>query len=311
MRERGHPVIRGHSMRERGHPVIRGHSMRGHPVIRGHSMRERTPCDQGTLGTFRSLHITVGWPLKSCTHTGIFPSVSGHPTVQRRLQKVPNFSARWPILPMLRNLCWRDTPRERGHPVIRGHSTRERTPCDQGTLHEREDTLWSGDTLLRGHPVIRGHSVERTPCDQGNSVERTPCDQGTLCWEDTLWSGDVFSARCPIFPMLRNLCWRDTPRERGHPVIRGRFLSTVSYLPHVKEPVMKGHLSCRDILSGILRGGGGTSRGSVGSKTGFTVLKCPWRQVLLYMSWWNYVLFSWYGNIMIDIAVATWCQDHK
>ena len=40
---------------------------------------------------------------------------------------------------------------------------------------------------------------------------------------------------------------------RGHPVIRGHFLRTVSYLPHVKEPVMKGHLSCRDTFSGILR----------------------------------------------------------
>ena len=29
-------------------------------------------------------------------------------------------------------------------------------------------------------------------------------------------------------------------------MIRGHFLKTVSYLPHVKEPVMKGHLSCRD-----------------------------------------------------------------
>ena len=35
---------------------------------------------------------TVGWPLKSCTHTGIFPSVSGHPTVKRRLRKVPIIS---------------------------------------------------------------------------------------------------------------------------------------------------------------------------------------------------------------------------
>ena len=29
---------------------------------------------------------------------------------------------------------------------------------------------------------------------------------------------------------------------RGGPVIRGHFLRTVSYLPHVKEPVTKGHL---------------------------------------------------------------------
>ena len=30
-----------------------------------------------------------GWPLKSCTHTGIFPSVSGHPAVKRKPRKVP------------------------------------------------------------------------------------------------------------------------------------------------------------------------------------------------------------------------------
>ena len=28
---------------------------------------------------------------------------------------------------------------------------------------------------------------------------------------------------------------------RGHPVIRESFLGTVSYLPHVKESVIKGH----------------------------------------------------------------------
>ena len=28
---------------------------------------------------------------------------------------------------------------------------------------------------------------------------------------------------------------------RGHPVIRDHFLRTVSYLPRVKESVMKGH----------------------------------------------------------------------
>ena len=38
-----------------------------------------------------------------------------------------------------------------------------------------------------------------------------------------------------------------------NPVIRGHFLKTVSYLPHVKEPVTKGHRSCRDTFSRILR----------------------------------------------------------
>ena len=49
---------------------------------------------------------------------------------------------------------------------------------------------------------------------------------------------------------------------RGHPVIRGHFLRTMSYLFHVKEPVTKGHLSYRDTFSGILR---------CPLKTGFTV----------------------------------------
>ena len=34
-----------------------------------------------------------GWPLKSCTHTGIFPSVSGHPAVKCRLRKLPNIQS--------------------------------------------------------------------------------------------------------------------------------------------------------------------------------------------------------------------------
>ena len=46
-------------------------------------------------------------------------------------------------------------------------------------------------------------------------------------------------------------------------MIRGHFLRTVSYLLHVKEPVTKGHLSCRDTFSQILR---------CPLNTGFTVL---------------------------------------
>ena len=35
-------------------------------------------------------------------------------------------------------------------------------------------------------------------------------------------------------------------------MIRGRSLRTVSYIPHVKDPVMEGHLSCRNtILTGV------------------------------------------------------------
>ena len=39
---------------------------------------------------------------------------------------------------------------------------------------------------------------------------------------------------------------------RGQPGIRGCFLRTVSYLNHVKEPVTRGHLSCRDTFSWIV-----------------------------------------------------------
>ena len=49
-------------------------------------------------------------------------------------------------------------------------------------------------------------------------------------------------------------------------MIRKHLLRTVSNLPHVKEPVMKGHPSCRDTFSGILR---------CPLKTGFTVLTAP------------------------------------
>ena len=40
---------------------------------------------------------------------------------------------------------------------------------------------------------------------------------------------------------------------RGHPLIRGCFLRIIFYHPHVKEPVMKGYLSCRDNFHEILR----------------------------------------------------------
>ena len=45
-----------------------------------------------SIGSFRSLRFTVGWPLKSCAHTVIFPSVSGPSAVRRKPRKVPIFS---------------------------------------------------------------------------------------------------------------------------------------------------------------------------------------------------------------------------
>ena len=51
------------------------------------------------LGTFRSLCFVVGWPLKSCSHSGIFPSVIGSSTVKRKSRKVPIIDrlGRWTV----------------------------------------------------------------------------------------------------------------------------------------------------------------------------------------------------------------------
>ena len=38
-----------------------------------------------------------------------------------------------------------------------------------------------------------------------------------------------------VNPVFKGHC------DEGHPVIRGHFLRTMSYIPHVKEPVTKGH----------------------------------------------------------------------
>ena len=65
-------------------------------------------------------------------------------------------------------------------------------------------------------------------------------------------------------------------------MIRGHFLRTVSYLPHVKEPVMKGHLSCRDTFSWILR---------CPLKTGCTV---PWYQVTYFL--WSLIFSDVVGD---------------
>ena len=50
------------------------------------------------------------------------------------------------------------------------------------------------------------------------------------------------------------------------PINLGAFFqkSVLQYLSHIKEPVMKGHLSCTDHFSGVLE---------CSLKTGFTVLR--------------------------------------
>ena len=45
-----------------------------------------------------------GWPIKSCTHTGIFPSVSGPSAVKRKLRKVPIYASD-AATENMRNVC--------------------------------------------------------------------------------------------------------------------------------------------------------------------------------------------------------------
>ena len=52
----------------------------------------------------------------------------------------------------------------------------------------------------------------------------------------------IIQISCTVKPVFKG----HYDERTGQPVIRGHFLRTVSSLPHVKEPVMKGHLSCRD-----------------------------------------------------------------
>ena len=96
-------------------------------------------------------------------------------------------------------------------------------------------------------------------------------------------------------------CLQGTLATRGHPVVKGHFLKTVSYLPHVKEPVKKGHLSCRDTFSWILR---------CPLKTGFTVLIISTKinisiSYFTALSLFSYLprhaKYSFYGNIWIFV----------
>ena len=87
--------------------------------------------------------------------------------------------------------------------------------------------------------------------------------------------------------------------SRGYDEGTTSDLRTVSYLPHVKEPVTKGHLSCRDTFSWILR---------CPLKTGFTVslfteylylaiLRVIWS--ILYMRWITLDTY-WHGIVLAD-----------
>ena len=49
---------------------------------------------------------------------------------------------------------------------------------------------------------------------------------------------------CAVKPVFKGHCDEGTPCDLG-------TLSQNGFLPHVKEPVTKGHLSCRDTFSRI------------------------------------------------------------
>ena len=95
----------------------------------------------------------------------------------------------------------------------------------------------------------------------------------------------------------------------GHPVIRGHFLKTVSYLPHVKEPVTKGLLSCRDTFSWILR---------CPLKTGYIYNMCVHiMYVLVYMKIYYIIIYiymyiyMYYIYIHIPIYTLYICSRNR
>ena len=83
-------------------------------------------------------------------------------------------------------------------------------------------------------------------------------------------------------------------------MIRGHFLRRVSYLPHVKEPVTNGHLSCRDMFSGILR---------CPLKTGLLYAvyrpqspQCSIDSLIVSDSWQEILLFSFHLHIRLSFS---------
>ena len=58
-----------------------------------------------------------------------------------------------------------------------------------------------------------------------------------------MWQSEI-----TVKPVFKGHCDEGTPCDQGT-----LFQNRVLDLPQVKEPAMKGHLSCRDTFSGILR----------------------------------------------------------
>ena len=99
----------------------------------------------------------------------------------------------------------------RGHSVIRGHFLRTVSYLgDRFHCIYYMNPWWNVLTSKPWFACIwcNGPHAPKTISIYFNYSKT--CLQGTLWWEDNLWSGDTFSKRCPIFPMLRNLWRRDT-----------------------------------------------------------------------------------------------------
>ena len=132
---------------------------------------------------------------------------------------------------------------------MRGHPLYSKT-CLQGTLM-RGHPLYS-KTCLQG-TLMRGHPLYSKTCLQGTLMRGHPlysktCLQGTLWWEDTLYI---------VKPIFKGHSVRVHPLH-SKPVFRGHcdqatFSQNGVLSAHVKEPAVKGHLSCRDTFSWIFR----------------------------------------------------------
>ena len=100
----GLTLLRRLNIEKRDHALFNSLSIHALSImISPHKAFDSTEND--LLGTFRSLRFVVGWPLKSCTHTVIFPSVSGSSAVKRKPRKVP-IASQIKILWYQRNPDW-------------------------------------------------------------------------------------------------------------------------------------------------------------------------------------------------------------
>ena len=90
------------------------------------------------------------------------------------------------------------------------------------------------------------------------------CDHPNICDKNIYCFGRYFQEYGGNMCHFHwHLLGQHTLLSERTPSDQGLFFQNGRLSPHIEEPVMKGHLSCRDTFSGILRGL---------LKTGFTVL---------------------------------------